>query len=99
MSGLQKISQIERLPFHLSLLFCLLHGRHLPRALLPVSNRRLYQVAPRRRAHAELALAGEVAREVAVGTLKTRYPRVQVPGQDKRRGMQIIRSRVSITSA
>jgi hypothetical protein len=39
-----------------------------------VSDRRLYQVAPRRRAHAELALAGEVAREVAVGTLKTRYP-------------------------
>jgi hypothetical protein len=36
---------------------------------------------------------------VIVGTLKTRYPRVQVPGQDKRQGMQITRSRVSITSA
>jgi hypothetical protein len=35
----------------------------------------------------------------AVGTLKTRYLRVQVPGQDKRGGMQITRSRVSITSA
>jgi hypothetical protein len=29
-----------------------------------------------------------------VGTLKTRYPHVQVPGQDKRRDMQITRSRV-----
>jgi hypothetical protein len=34
-----------------------------------------------------------------VGTLNTRYPRVQVLGQDKRRGMQITRSRVSTTSA
>jgi hypothetical protein len=30
--------------------------------------------------------------EYAVGTLQTRYPRVQVPGQDKRRDMQITRS-------
>jgi hypothetical protein len=37
--------------------------------------------------------------EVCVGTLKTRYPRVQVSGQDERRAMQITHSRVSITSA
>jgi hypothetical protein len=42
---------------------------------------------------------GPGPRFLAVDTLQTRYPRVQVPGQDKRRGMQITRSRVSITSA
>jgi hypothetical protein len=31
---------------------------------------------------------------VPVGTLQTRYPRVRVPGQYKRRDMQITRSRV-----
>jgi hypothetical protein len=34
-----------------------------------------------------------------VGTLKTRYPCVQVPGQDRRRDMQITRPYVWLTSA
>jgi hypothetical protein len=34
-----------------------------------------------------------------IGTLKTRYPRVQVPGQDRRQDMQITHPYVWLTSA
>jgi hypothetical protein len=40
-----------------------------------------------------------ISKDYVVGTLKTRYPRVQVPGQDRRRDMQITRSYVRLTSA
>jgi hypothetical protein len=64
-------------------------------------------VAARRRARAARTLLKEEEQTaaalkkvvVAVGTLKTRYPRVQVLGQDRRRDMQITHLYVWLTSA
>jgi hypothetical protein len=40
-----------------------------------------------------------IARDMSVGTLKIRYPRVQVPGQDKRRDRKITHSLMWLTLA
>jgi hypothetical protein len=49
--------------------------------------------------HHGFTTSPEVGPRATVGTLKTRYPRVQVPGQDRRRDMQITRPYEWLTSA
>jgi hypothetical protein len=67
----------------------------IPRYKVPKKQRGKRDVGPTR----GFTASPEVGPGATVGTLQTRYPRVQVLGQDKRRDMQITRSRASTTSA